>query len=136
MAENGYQAAQELLTRKCNFTALIAFNDASAIGAIRALSDASLCVPKDVSVIGFDDIPQSSFTVPRMTTIRQPLSSMGELAATVLLEKIAGKVGPKLLRIQPELVIRETTAICPSPPRRKSRSPKSNRRTGLSRRAT
>ncbi|MHB2006485.1 MAG: LacI family DNA-binding transcriptional regulator, partial [Acidobacteriaceae bacterium] len=118
MAENGYAAAQKLLARKRAFTALVAFNDASAIGAIRALSDAGLRVPDDVSVIGFDDIPQSSFTVPRLTTIRQPLSSMGELAADTLLEKISGNYGgPKLLKIQPQLVVRETTAVCHQPPR-------------------
>lgn len=115
MAENGYNAAQKLLERKRTFTALIAFNDASAIGAIRALSDAGLRVPKDVSVIGFDDIPQSLFTVPRLTTIRQPLSYMGELAANTLLEKIAGNNGvPRILKIQPELVVRETTGVCPT----------------------
>ncbi len=114
MSENGYQAAQELLARKISFTALLAFNDASAIGAIRALSDAGLRVPDDVSVIGFDDIPQSLFPVPRLTTIRQPLSSMGELAANTLLEKISdNKVGPRLLKVQPELVVRESTAACP-----------------------
>lgn len=114
MSENGYNAAQEILARTRDFTALVAFNDASAIGAIRALSDAGLRVPDDVSVIGVDDIPQSSFTVPRLTTIRQPLSSMGELAAETLLEKISGKKGGrKLLKIEPELVVRETTAVAP-----------------------
>jgi len=113
MAENGYEAAQELLAQKRSFTALVAFNDASAIGAIRALKDAGLRVPEDVSVIGVDDIPQSSFTVPRLTTIRQPLSSMGELAAETLLEKISGNtVGPQLLTVQPELIVRESTAPC------------------------
>lgn len=116
MAENGFTAAQILLARNRAFTALVAFNDASAIGAIRALSDAGLRVPEDVSVIGFDDIPQGLFTVPRLTTIRQPLSYMGELAAETLLEKIAGNDAvPKLLKIDPELIVRETTAACPNP---------------------
>ncbi|HET9087371.1 MAG TPA: LacI family DNA-binding transcriptional regulator [Acidobacteriaceae bacterium] len=113
MAENGFDAARELLAHDKPFTALVAFNDASAIGAIRALADAGLRVPQDISVLGFDDIPQSSFTVPRLTTIRQPLASMGELAAETLLEKIAGNsAGPGLLKIEPELVVRETTAPC------------------------
>jgi len=111
MSENGFTAAKKLLARKRAFTALLAFNDASAIGAIRAFSDVGLRVPRDVSVIGFDDIPQSSFTVPRLTTIRQPLSSMGELAAETLLDKISGNNGaPRLIKIAPELVVRETTA--------------------------
>ena len=114
MSENGFTAARKILGRKRAFTSLLAFNDASAIGAIRALSDAGLQVPRDVSVIGFDDIPQSSFTVPRLTTIRQPLSSMGELAAETLLEKITGTNGaPSLIKIAPELVVRETTATLP-----------------------
>ena len=121
MSENGFAAAQKLLARKRKFTALVAFNDASAIGAIRALSDAGLRVPDDVSVIGVDDIPQSSFTVPRLTTIRQPLSSMGELAAETLLEKIAGNAEvPSRIKIQPELVVRETTTAIRPLPRRGS----------------
>ncbi len=113
MVENGFNAARKVLANNQPFTALIAFNDASAIGAIRALTDAGFRVPQDISVLGFDDIPQSSFTVPRLTTIRQPLASMGELAAETLLEKIAGNTaGPRLLKIQPELVVRETTAPC------------------------
>lgn len=113
MAENGFDAARKLLANNEPFTALIAFNDASAIGAMRALTDAGFRVPQDISVLGFDDIPLSSFTVPRLSTIRQPLASMGELAAETLLEKIAGNTaGPRLLKIQPELVVRETTARC------------------------
>ncbi len=121
MSENGFAAAKKLLARKRKFTALVAFNDGSAIGAIRALADAGLRVPDDVSVIGVDDIPQSSFMVPRLTTIRQPLSSMGELAAETLLEKIDGKTDmPGLIKIQPELVVRETTAAIRSVSRRSS----------------
>lgn len=121
MSENGFKAAKNLLARNKPFTALVAFNDASAIGAIRALSDAGLRVPDDVSVIGFDDIPQSLFTVPRLTTIRQPLSSMGKLAAETLLEKISGNTdAPSVIKIEPELMVRETTALCHALPCRKS----------------
>lgn len=121
MSENGFKAARNLLARKRPFTALVAFNDASAIGAIRALSDAGLRVPDDVSVIGFDDIPQSLYTVPRLTTIRQPLSSMGELAAETLLEKISGNTdAPRVIKIEPELMVRETTAMCHAPSCKKS----------------
>ncbi len=130
MAENGYNAAQKLLERKRTFTALVAFNDASAMGAIRALSDAGLRVPEDVSVMGFDDIPQSLFTVPRLTTIRQPLSYMGELAANTLLEKISGNNGvPKVLKIQPELVVRETTAPNPRLSHKTAAAGKTSRRS-------
>jgi LacI family transcriptional regulator len=114
MSESGYSAAQRLLAKSRDFTALIAFNDASAIGALRAFSDAGLRVPNDISVVGFDDIPQCMFTIPRLTTVRQPLIAMGELAANTLLQKIAGEVaGPKILRIEPHMVIRESTGPCP-----------------------
>jgi LacI family transcriptional regulator len=115
MAENGYLAAKELLAKSSTFSALVAFNDASAFGAIRAFSDVGLRVPQDISVVGVDDIPQAAFTVPRLTTVRQPLPSMGELAAETLLEKISGNgKGPKLIKISPELIIRETTSQRPN----------------------
>lgn len=113
MAEGGYRATNKLLAEGRRFTALFAFNDASAIGAIRALADSGLRVPEDVSVIGFDDIPQSMFTVPRLTTIRQPLAAMGELAAKTLLKKITdGEMGPKALYMDTELIVRESTGPC------------------------
>ncbi len=99
MSESGYRATKKLLAKGKPFTALFAFNDASAIGAIRACRS-GLRVPEDVSVIGFDDIPQSMFSVPRLTTIRQPLAAMGELAAKTLLKKITdGEDGPKALYV-------------------------------------
>ncbi|MGI8788458.1 MAG: LacI family DNA-binding transcriptional regulator [Pyrinomonadaceae bacterium] len=71
--EIGYIAARKLLSNKKSFTALFAFNDISAIGAIRALQEAGLRVPEDVSVLGFDDIYAAEFHNPALTTIRQPL---------------------------------------------------------------
>jgi DNA-binding LacI/PurR family transcriptional regulator len=79
--ELGYPVVQQLLSSGRTFTALVAFNDMSAIGAIRALQDVGLSVPRDVSVIGFDDIKVAAFNNPRLTTIRQPLSNMGRIAA-------------------------------------------------------
>ncbi|MBA4183272.1 MAG: LacI family DNA-binding transcriptional regulator, partial [Acidobacteria bacterium] len=77
--EIGYIAAQKLLSNKKPFTALFAFNDISAIGAIRALQESGLRVPEDVSVLGFDDIYAAEFHNPALTTIRQPLFEMGSL---------------------------------------------------------
>jgi len=68
---------QQLLAQHLRFTAVVAFNDMSAIGAIRALQDFGLRVPADVSVIGLDDIHVAAFNNPRLTTIRQPLTQMG-----------------------------------------------------------
>ena len=107
----GYPFAKELLARKQPFTALFAYNDISAIGAIRALQEQGLRVPQDVSVLGFDDIPGAAFHTPSLTTVQQPLKRMGEVAAQVLLERIEGKKEyPCDIAIEPMLVVRESTA--------------------------
>lgn len=108
--ELGYPGIQGLLMRRRDFTAVLCFNDVSAIGTVRALHDAGLRVPTDVAVMGFDDIPAAEFYTPRLTTIRQPLQQMGSVAAMLLLKKIAGGKVPEMSRIDPELVIRESTA--------------------------
>ncbi|MCI0623604.1 MAG: LacI family transcriptional regulator [Acidobacteria bacterium] len=110
--ELGYQVTQQILASKGSFTALFAFNDISAIGTIRALREAGLRVPEDVSVVGFDDIQSAAFQNPGLTTVRQPLRKMGELAAETLLARIAnrkGKSHPKQIMVEPELVVRGTT---------------------------
>lgn len=107
----GYPYAKHLLARGKPFTALFAYNDISAIGAIRALQEQGLRVPQDVSVMGFDDIPGAAFHTPSLTTVRQPLSRMGEVAAQTLLERIEDKKEyPAEIAIEPELVVRESTA--------------------------
>lgn len=111
----GYPFAKQLLARKKPFTALFAYNDISAIGAIRALQEQGLRVPQDVSVMGFDDIPGAAFNTPALTTVRQPLARMGQVAAQTLLERIAGRDDyPPEIAIEPELVVRESTAKAPS----------------------
>jgi LacI family transcriptional regulator len=108
----GYPFAKQLLAREKPFTAIFAYNDISAIGAIRALQEKGLCVPQDVSVLGFDDIPGAAFQRPSLTTIRQPLNRMGEVAAQTLLDRIEGKKEyPSEIPIEPELVVRESTAL-------------------------
>jgi len=107
----GYPVAKQLLARKKPFTALFAYNDISAIGAIRAFQESGLRVPQDISVMGFDDIPGAAFNNPGLTTVRQPLNRMGEVAAQTLLERIEGRkeYSPDIA-IEPELVLRESTA--------------------------
>jgi LacI family transcriptional regulator len=109
--EEGYVTAQELLATGKRFTALFAFNDISAIGAMRAFRDAELRIPEDVSVVGFDDIQAAAYLTPRLTTVRQPLRQMGEMAAKQLLLRISnGKAkAPRLISMAPELVVREST---------------------------
>jgi Transcriptional regulators len=120
--ELGYPVVQQLLQHRKKFTALVSFNDIAAIGAIRALRDANLRVPEDVSVVGFDDIHVAAYHNPRLTTVRQPLRDMGETAARILLQRIQGfKDYPEDFPVAPELIIRETTT---APNRRQRRSPK------------
>ena len=108
--ELGYPVAEELLAKGNPFTALVCYNDVAAIGAIRAFRDHGIRVPEDVSVVGFDDILGAAYHNPSLTTIRQPLRSMGSSAARILLERMRGKndhASP--VTVLPELIIREST---------------------------
>jgi LacI family transcriptional regulator len=109
--EIGYKPMQGLLEKTRGFTAVFCFNDIAAIGAIRALKDAGLAVPGDVSVVGFDDIQSAAYSTPSLTTVRQPLLEMGRRGAQVLLERIADreKDYPSEIVMAPELVVREST---------------------------
>lgn len=113
--EIGYKPMLALLERTRDFTAVFCFNDISAIGAIRALRDAGLGVPGDVSVVGFDDILSAAYATPSLTTVRQPLLEMGKRGAEVLLERIADreKAFPSEIVMAPQLVIRESTGPAP-----------------------
>jgi DNA-binding LacI/PurR family transcriptional regulator len=111
LPEEGYENAQRLIAAGRRFSALVSFNDISAIGAMRAFRDAGLRVPKDISVVGFDDIHGAAYLTPRLTTVRQPLRRMGEIAAERILAKIANGMGSgaQQISVEPELVIREST---------------------------
>jgi LacI family transcriptional regulator len=109
----GYQAARTLIDRREPFTALFAFNDISAIGAISAFREAGIAVPKELSVVGFDDVEGAAYHVPPLTTIRQPLGKMGVLAAETLLRRIriddqADSVS--CIEVDPELIVRDSTS--------------------------
>ncbi len=104
-----YPLIQKLLKKDRSFTAILCFNDISAMGSIRALYDAGLRVPEDVSVLGYDDIQSASFHMPSLTTIRQPLQQMGCAGADALLRQLSGEVLPHVLRVEPELIVREST---------------------------
>jgi DNA-binding LacI/PurR family transcriptional regulator len=107
----GYEATHKLISSGEDFSALFAFNDISAMGAIRALREAGKHVPDDVSVVGFDDIQSAAFQNPGLTTVRQPLREMGRAAAEILLKRI-NRPGSELHDqhvVEPVLVIRETT---------------------------
>jgi LacI family transcriptional regulator len=115
--ELGYEATRKLLAAHKTFTALFAFNDISAMGAIRALREAKLRVPDDVSVVGFDDIQSAAYQNPALTTVRQPLREMGRIAAETLLRRIrrssSDSQGGETM-VEPKLIIRETTGRAPN----------------------
>jgi LacI family transcriptional regulator len=110
----GYPFAKQLLDRRQPFTALFAYNDISAIGSICAFQEAGLRVPDDISVVGFDDIQSAAYINPPLTTVRQPLKKMGEIAAQTLLGRIEDRIKyvPEIA-IEPELVVRRSTARPP-----------------------
>ncbi len=110
----GYPFAKQLLARKHRFTALFAYNDISAIGSIWAIHEAGLRVPEDISVVGFDDIPGAAYANPGLTTVRQPLVRMGQIAAQTLVDQIEGRgeYVPEIA-IEPEFVVRESTGPAP-----------------------
>jgi len=112
--ELGYPFAKKLLARGRPFTALFAYNDISAIGAMRAITEAGLRVPESVSVVGFDDIRGAAYSSPSLTTVRQPLQKMGEIAARTVLNRIEndGDYVPEIT-IEPEFVVRNSTARVP-----------------------
>src|SRR5437773_648823 len=120
--ELGYQVARKLLASGEPFTALFAFNDISAIGAIQALREAGRRIPDDVSVVGFDDIQCAAFQNPGLTTVKQPLREMGVLAAQTVLERINAPVKqpyPKEIIVEPDFVVRGSTGPVPRSAREK-----------------
>jgi LacI family transcriptional regulator len=129
--EGGQRLAKRMLATGRPFTAVIAFDDLTALGVVRGLTEAGLRIPQDCSVMGFDDVLPAEVATPAMTTIRQPLKEMGLEAADRVLQAIkrgAGKTEKaRLHKPRPELVIRKSTAPPPdiaeaSPPRRKGRA--------------
>lgn len=110
--ESGYVAALRLLDQPNPPSAIFACNDLMAMGAIRAVVRKGKRVPDDVSIVGFDDIRLAAFTNPALTTVAQPKYEMGELAANLLLERIAGSKTAAEHHIQTTyLVVRDSTAM-------------------------
>ncbi|WP_213805068.1 LacI family DNA-binding transcriptional regulator [Granulicella sp. dw_53] len=111
--ELGYPVVRDLLASRRDFTAIFCFNDIAAIGAIRAIVDAGLRCPQDISVVGFDDISSAAYHTPSLTTIRQPLRRMGEMAAQLLVKRIQHphEPYPDTIMFEPELMIRESTGL-------------------------
>lgn len=112
--EAGQKLTEELIKQKRQFTALLAFDDITAFGAIRALSKAGQHVPEHCSVVGFDDVAPSALCTPPLTTVRQPMEAMGASAVSMVLEGIKSVLEKREVtaqhgRVAPELVVREST---------------------------
>jgi DNA-binding LacI/PurR family transcriptional regulator len=108
--EGGYNAVTHLLQAHPDITAILAYNDLSAIGAIRACEDHGKKIPDDIAIIGFDDIPMASLLRPSLSTVRIDKQALGSLAMETLLGLIEGnKDTPQIQIIQPRLILRQTT---------------------------
>jgi LacI family transcriptional regulator len=112
--ESGYKLTEDLIRQKRSFTALLAFDDMSAFGAIRALSKSGIRVPEQCSVIGFDDVATSAIYTPSLTTVRQPMEAMGASAVGIVVDGINAvlekrEMGATHRKVAPELVVREST---------------------------
>jgi DNA-binding LacI/PurR family transcriptional regulator len=106
---SGYQLGG-MLTDATDATAIFVANDQMALGVLRALHEAGRRVPEDVSVVGFDDIPEAAYFTPPLTTVRQDFLKMGEQGLARLLAAIEGDTSVRRELIEPELIIRASTA--------------------------
>jgi DNA-binding LacI/PurR family transcriptional regulator len=124
--EGGLQISSQMLASHCSFTAVLAFDDLTALGVVRGLTDAGLKVPDDCSVVGFDDVLPATVSTPGITTIRQPLKEMGLLASEWVLQAInareqSAQKPVQLHKAAPELVVRMSTARNLSKPGKKGK---------------
>ena len=107
----GYKGAFTLLKQSPEITAIFALTDACAVGALRAVYEMGLNVPRDLSVIGFDDIPLASHAIPRLTTLAQPPQQIGQAAVELLLREINEPSDQfQTVTVGTQLIIRESTA--------------------------
>lgn len=109
-----WELTEDLLRRQRHFTALVAFDDITAFGAISALSNSGVQVPQECSVVGFDDIPEAAFYNPPLTTVSQALGLQGSLSVEVLIQLVRTvgqkkKLDPVYRSVPPKLVVRNTT---------------------------
>jgi LacI family transcriptional regulator len=107
--DGGVRATRSLFESGVKFTAIFCVNDQTAYGACLALFRKGLAVPRDVSVVGFDDLPSSAYRLPPLTSVRQSIGELGEQSAQAILQLIAGQ-RPKITPRPVELVVRESTS--------------------------
>jgi LacI family transcriptional regulator len=109
-ATSGWSATRDLLARAPDVSAIFVASDIVAFGALRAIRETGRVVPRDVSVVGFDDIPLARHFDPPLTTIRLPARSLGAAAGRALVERLAGRNGGERTLLPTELVVRDSTA--------------------------
>lgn len=107
---SGVRTGQDLVARSTRPTAVFCTSDEMAIGLMRTLFSAGLRVPDDISVAGFDDIEFAAVAEPSLTTIRQPRRELGQAAAAALIDLLQGRPSPKRIRLETDLVIRDSVA--------------------------
>jgi LacI family transcriptional regulator len=114
--ESGYYLTKDLLQADPPLTAIFAYNDLVALGAFRAIKEANLQVPTDISVVGYDDIQVAEFFDVPLTTIHQPIGEIARKATELLFEKMEGGTDYTLQQIvlKPRLIVRGSTSICPA----------------------
>lgn len=108
--EEAIRAMDKLLALPQPPTAVCCYNDMSALGAMRSIRLHGLRVPEDISVVGFDDLFLASYTEPPLTTVRQPMKQMGQLAMESLFKLMSGEESAIRIRVEAELIVRESTA--------------------------
>jgi DNA-binding LacI/PurR family transcriptional regulator len=106
---SGYELGERLL-KIPNLTAVLVANDQMALGLLRRLHEAGREVPRDLSLVGFDDIPEAAYFTPPLTTVRQDFAELGRLCLEILLRRIEREAGSTRVVVQPELVLRGSTA--------------------------
>ena len=108
----GYELGRNLLQLP-DVTAVFVANDQMALGLLRRLHEAGREVPRDLSVVGFDDIPEAAYFTPPLTTVRQDFPELGRRCLHMLLARIEGEPGPSRVVVPPELVVRASTGVAP-----------------------
>lgn len=106
----GLELGRELFSQKVPPTAVFCANDHLALGVIKAASLKGLRVPGDVSIIGFDDIPEAQYLIPSLTTVKQDFIELGKIVISRVLENLKGESSHETLLVQPTLTVRDSTA--------------------------
>jgi DNA-binding LacI/PurR family transcriptional regulator len=110
---SGYELGEHLLQIP-EMTAIFVANDQMALGLLRRLHEAGREVPRDLSVVGFDDIPEAAYFTPPLTTVRQDFAELGRRCLQLLLSRLEGETGPMRVVVPPELVVRSSTGVAPT----------------------